>query len=197
MAKYANRRLYGGAITVDLPQDYIDASDLRQVPDHQEVFLSPKTLTSVIFEINQYLNTANDANAVHFHFTDVIAQPDHVNGKLSSPTRVNMANTTLRDFPAYVLEGTIVSPEVDKKAASTLPLDWQQDPQTEDFYTEAYQLVVRMAKYETDLCVRVNVPLREMVSQEDAIKEEDHAKAMMEKIVATMDVKDFGLLGAE
>ncbi len=42
-------------MTAPLPSDYLDASTLRQIPDHQEVFLSPRTLTSLIFEINQYV----------------------------------------------------------------------------------------------------------------------------------------------
>ncbi|OAP58932.1 hypothetical protein AYL99_06229 [Fonsecaea erecta] len=52
---YGVRQLYGGAITVELPVDLIDSSDIRQIPDHQEVFLSPTTLTSIIFEINDYV----------------------------------------------------------------------------------------------------------------------------------------------
>jgi Ran-interacting Mog1 protein len=197
MAVFTTRELYGGAITAQLPEDYIDASDLRQVPDHQEVFLSPKTLTSVIFEINQYVKTTNDANAVHFHFNDVIPNEDRLAGDLAAPTQVEMTNPSVKDFLAYFIQGTIVSPEADKKAPSTLPIDWQQNPETKDVLTKAYQLVVRMAKYETDLCIRINVPLKEMLAQEDASKEEDYVKGMTEKIVATFDVKDFGLFGAE
>ncbi|GMM49125.1 Ran GTPase-binding protein [Starmerella bacillaris] len=32
-------KLFGGAITADIPQTLLDASDLREVPDHQEVFV--------------------------------------------------------------------------------------------------------------------------------------------------------------
>ena len=35
--------LFGGAITVSLDGDYLDASDMRQVPDNQEVLLSRTT----------------------------------------------------------------------------------------------------------------------------------------------------------
>lgn len=45
--------LFGGAITVDLPPGLIDASDLRQVPDTQEVFLSPHSDVSYIFDITE------------------------------------------------------------------------------------------------------------------------------------------------
>ena len=196
MANFSPRELYGGLIRAALPENYIDASDLRQIPDHQGVFLSPKTLTSLIFEINEYVSTTTDAAAVDFHFKDVIAEPDHVYGNLSGPTQVTMAAASLNQYPAYICEGSITSPEVDKNASSALPLEWQQDPQTNDYYTKVYQLVVRLVKYETDLCVRINVPLREMQSQEEATAEEDFAKVMMEKIVATFDVVNFGLFHA-
>ena len=45
--------LFGGAITVSLDGDYLDASDMRQVPDNQEVLLSRTTNVSVIVEVLQ------------------------------------------------------------------------------------------------------------------------------------------------
>ncbi|KIX06897.1 uncharacterized protein Z518_04873 [Rhinocladiella mackenziei CBS 650.93] len=65
-ATYGVRELYGGAMTVELPVEFIDSrhlantlnSNIRQIPDHQEVFLSPTTLTSVIFEINAYVESS-------------------------------------------------------------------------------------------------------------------------------------------
>jgi hypothetical protein len=65
----SKRELFGGAITANLPNGYLDArfvvqyaslkwtalmySDMRQIPDNQEVFLSSNSETSVIFEILQ------------------------------------------------------------------------------------------------------------------------------------------------
>ncbi|KIW69661.1 hypothetical protein PV04_05525 [Phialophora macrospora] len=58
---YGVRQLYGGAMAVELPVELIDSSDIRQIPDHQEVFLSPTTLTSIIFEINSYISAPASA----------------------------------------------------------------------------------------------------------------------------------------
>ncbi|KAF7512683.1 hypothetical protein GJ744_000250 [Endocarpon pusillum] len=55
MASFSAQDLYGGAMRAHLPRDYIDASKLRQIPDHQEVFVSATTLSSVVVEINQYV----------------------------------------------------------------------------------------------------------------------------------------------
>jgi hypothetical protein len=197
MSDLVSKELYGGAMKVELPKDFIDASDLRQVPDHQEVFLSPKTLTSLIFEINEYVHKENDAQASVFHFRDVISEDDDLAEELPSPIQIAMSKDSLKAFPAYVLQGGIISPEINKKASSALPVEWQQTPQMNKWLTKVYQLVVRMHEYKTDLCVRLNVPTKEMSSQEEVEKEENFAKAMVQKIVETLDVTDFGLFGTE
>ena len=73
-ATLGQRELFGGAITLSVPQTYADAryvprlpsssggsisgirprlthSDLRQIPDNQEVFLSSSSDTSLVVEI--------------------------------------------------------------------------------------------------------------------------------------------------
>ncbi|RMZ89783.1 hypothetical protein DV736_g2992, partial [Chaetothyriales sp. CBS 134916] len=194
MADFSTRELYGGAITSELPSAYFDATSVRQVPDHQEVYLSPEQLTSLIFEINQYVSFGNDVGAVQLHFSDVIEQPDHLDGQSSAPKLINLVRDSVKDFPAYIIQGTIVSPEIDK-VASALPVEWQQNPKTKDYFTKALLIVIRLAKYGTDFCIRINVPLREL-TPEQAIAEEQYASEIIEKIVGTLDIKDFGLFGA-
>ena len=71
------KELFGGAITVTLPSHLIDASyvlfsfaspacvtlfssrDLRQVPDTQEVFLSPTSGISIIVEVLQSVSATD------------------------------------------------------------------------------------------------------------------------------------------
>ncbi|KAL6239128.1 hypothetical protein BDW75DRAFT_227476 [Aspergillus navahoensis] len=53
MANFFPQDLYGGAIKAIIPERWLDASSLRQIPDHQELFLSPTTLSNLIFEINE------------------------------------------------------------------------------------------------------------------------------------------------
>ncbi|PTU18168.1 hypothetical protein P175DRAFT_0511616 [Aspergillus ochraceoroseus IBT 24754] len=53
MTTFTTQDLYGGAIKGIIPEGWLDASDLRQIPDHQEIFLSPTTLSHVIIEVNE------------------------------------------------------------------------------------------------------------------------------------------------
>ncbi|PYH70735.1 Ran GTPase-binding protein MOG1 [Aspergillus vadensis CBS 113365] len=52
---YTPQPLYGGAIKGLIPKGWLDASNLRQIPDHQELYLSPTTLSTLIYEINEYV----------------------------------------------------------------------------------------------------------------------------------------------
>ncbi|KAJ3271123.1 hypothetical protein HDV01_007060 [Terramyces sp. JEL0728] len=49
--QWQERLLFGGAIRSLIPPTYIDASETRQIPDNQEVFLDPQSNTSMIIEI--------------------------------------------------------------------------------------------------------------------------------------------------
>ncbi|PYH46825.1 Ran GTPase-binding protein MOG1 [Aspergillus saccharolyticus JOP 1030-1] len=55
MPTFTEQPLYGGAIQGIVPQGWIDASTLREIPDHQELYLSPTTLSSLIIEVNQFV----------------------------------------------------------------------------------------------------------------------------------------------
>ncbi|PBP18743.1 ran-interacting Mog1 protein [Diplocarpon rosae] len=60
MTTYTSTPLFGGALIVDLPSNFADVSanrgsTIRQVPDHQEVYLDKDGFTSIIFDITERL----------------------------------------------------------------------------------------------------------------------------------------------
>lgn len=217
------RELYGGAIVVALPPDSIDASDLRQIPDHQEVFLRPKTLTSIIFEINEYqaletvvlagssaghtaatnLPIASshvppvDEAAATYHLKDVIAEPDYLSPDGVETVTLKLPQTSVTNFPTYLSAATIITPEIDHSAKSTLPVGWQSNLDQKEYQTKTQQLLVRMKEYGTDFCMRINVPLKEFpqAQSEAALTELAVADRMMKNIVESLDINDFGLFG--
>ncbi|KAJ9604045.1 hypothetical protein H2200_011568 [Cladophialophora chaetospira] len=98
-ARYAVRELYGGAMKVELPVELIDSSDIRQVPDHQEVFLSPTTLTSIIFEINTYvLPRGGNSDAPQTHSTDPTTTSVSQDGITTTTTTTTSVTTTSSTF---------------------------------------------------------------------------------------------------
>ncbi|KAJ5976170.1 hypothetical protein N7481_009877 [Penicillium waksmanii] len=62
MAPTTEQDFFGGAIRGVVPQRWMDASNLREIPDHQELFLSPETLSNLIIEINQRVSQEDALN---------------------------------------------------------------------------------------------------------------------------------------
>src|ERR1700759_1879803 len=65
--------LFGGAITAQIPSEFGDVSNFRQVPDHQEVFVQADGLTSIIFEILERVEKdLSDEDALKYHLKDIV-----------------------------------------------------------------------------------------------------------------------------
>lgn len=63
------RELFGGAVTINIPENFVDVSDIRQVPDNQEVFIDPGSDLSLVIEILQRVEKEDDKEAIEFHFS--------------------------------------------------------------------------------------------------------------------------------
>ncbi|KAL7424537.1 hypothetical protein Q5752_000221 [Cryptotrichosporon argae] len=102
----APRPLYGGAITLPVPVDYMDVSDLRQVPDNQEVFVSPLSDTSLIVEVLGLVEDGQAGSdlweAAKFHFTSLA----HDNASLSTTLLTPAPGVPLLSRPAPSPSGT-------------------------------------------------------------------------------------------
>ncbi|RDW67998.1 hypothetical protein BP6252_09394 [Coleophoma cylindrospora] len=77
MATFVATPLFGGAMIVDLPETFTDVSRIRQIPDHQEVFLDKDGYTSIMFDITERVGTAGsgaaiDGAAMTTHLEDIV-----------------------------------------------------------------------------------------------------------------------------
>lgn len=208
-------------MTAILPTDFIDSSNLRQIPDHQEVYLSPKTLTSIIFEVNEYVSplkasqtrvdsaimvpasgvdgtegaiSVNDRAAAFHHLHDLVDPKDSLNS-VSAPKGVNMRSSSLHGLPAFVLRGRLSARGREQRASSVLPEEYEVDPSVSRTDTTIRLLVVRLEAQATDICVIVNVPWRELEPHDGVDGEEAFADSVLENVIASLDIKDFSLFG--
>mmetsp|Transcript_46512 Transcript_46512/g.108419 ORF Transcript_46512/g.108419 Transcript_46512/m.108419 type:complete len:186 (-) Transcript_46512:207-764(-) len=69
---YQDVSLYGGAIRAQLPKTFLDGSELRQVPDNQELWLDAASDLSVIIEILEYESKADEADPLPFFLKDLV-----------------------------------------------------------------------------------------------------------------------------
>ena len=230
--------LYGGALTVSLPSSYVDASQLRQIPSHQELFVSSTTLTSVLFEIDDFVqpsstpvvplgsipNPNDDLQACQTHFHDPITTPDR--GITRNFYRVMMEHPGLRTYAAYVVRGEIVLGAVgatttndhaenatDTTVTTTDATDTADGPHPTSATTHTpYHantilttlLLLRLPHVHTDIVVRISIPPAELIEKDlpggdlpgDALRTEERlADQILEKIIETLDVVDWGVFG--
>ncbi|GMF69329.1 unnamed protein product [Aspergillus oryzae] len=226
MTTYTPRDFYGGAIKGLIPQDWVDArsrenSNVREIPSHQEVYLSRTTLTSQITEINQrvtdpetssldtLINTQlqsqplkPDAKAALYHVHDLCDEDDKLE-IVTAPTRV-----ILRKFPAGVVgyRGVVrvVSPKASSRAGARVGSGVGIGGAVAGSSAEGeltstvtlWYLVVRLVEQETDLVVFVNVPREEFERAGDLRglgAEERLAEGLIDGLVQELEVVDWGL----
>ncbi|KAK0210557.1 hypothetical protein DFS33DRAFT_301213 [Desarmillaria ectypa] len=171
------RELFGGAITAITPGNLIDASDIRQVPDTQEVFIYPDSSVSIIVEILRRVDPPDFRDAAKFHF-DSLA---HDNSALQS----NVESVTV--IPNDRGDGT----------PSAIVLSGYQAVRKFNQATPD-QVLILMAVYRIeekgiDLVVTFNVPLQ--FNDGGGVREagRDIARTQFDTFVRSLTIVDFGL----
>ncbi|KAJ7489922.1 hypothetical protein B0H11DRAFT_2010977 [Mycena galericulata] len=171
------RELFGGAITALAPAHLLDASDLRQVPDTQEVLLYPDSSVSIVVEILQRVDVADDELAIKYHF-DSLA---HDNSAQSTAVEAvaMIPNTRNDNTPsAITLSGIQFVPKFNLTTPDQVRI---------------LMALFRVAEKPVDLVVTFNVPIK---SQDDgAVGEEgqNDVQIHFEAFVRSLRIVDFGL----
>ncbi|CAN6239713.1 unnamed protein product [Urochloa humidicola] len=70
------RALFGGAISTAFPARFQDVSNIREVPDHQEVFVDPDRDESLIFELLDLKGEVDDAGSALWFLRDIANEQD-------------------------------------------------------------------------------------------------------------------------
>ncbi|KAK3628789.1 hypothetical protein LTR56_018408 [Elasticomyces elasticus] len=141
---YVATSLYGGAITCLLPSNFADVSDLRQVPDHQEVYLDKDGYTSVVVDILERVEKENDQEALNYHLKDLVQEDE---GEVTTWDISEVKMAKLQDtIPAYTL------------LATTPPGARQRGRAHEPDFVGVLLLLIRLVEQKTDVLVAVNVP---------------------------------------
>ncbi|WVQ83656.1 hypothetical protein IAT38_005799 [Cryptococcus sp. DSM 104549] len=97
------RALFGGAVALDLPENVIDASDLRQIPDNQEVFLFPHSDTAVVLEILAMVEEGSAAGdlweAAKYHFSSIAHDNASLQSAILTPPPTSPLPSSPSSFP--------------------------------------------------------------------------------------------------
>ncbi|GAA5908405.1 hypothetical protein JCM6882_007928 [Rhodosporidiobolus microsporus] len=192
MSSSSARPLFGGAILADVPTAFLDASDLRQIPDTQEVFLSPDSDLSLIVEVLELVKDEGAADsleaAARFHFSSLA----HDNSALSS----TVSSVSLPPTPASSalhsssFQPTLLGPTVLTGRQSVSKFNRPAEEADEVFIQLA---LWRVPEKDADVTLCVNWPVVKGDGGDAGVGGEDEAKRVFGEAVKSFEVKDFGL----
>ncbi|TNN41696.1 Ran guanine nucleotide release factor [Liparis tanakae] len=145
-----SRPLFGGALSAVFPRGANDASELREIPDNQEVFAHERTDQSLIVELVEHQAQVADRDAARYHFEDIAgsnkaSQPGS-GFEVTGEARVCESELLLADCgSAWTLTGTQRVSKFNEEARNTVTL---------------HLAVLRLPRFSTDVLITFNDPQR-------------------------------------
>jgi hypothetical protein len=183
---YTERSLFGGAISCEIPTSWRDVSDVRQVPDHQEVWQDLDGAVLIV-EILQR-QEVDDQNAARFFFNDLaesnaITREDDLSFRPATfllPVQIQGANPCAGIGSQKIAMG------------NGYDIRGQRRENQEIRWTCVELCALRLTRVETDLLVTVTKPLSNpnepptsSVSWSDPFQ----------RAISSMQIRDWGLFG--
>ena len=175
--------LFGGAISATFPQGrWLDASDVRPVPDHQEVWTERDGdgERSLIVEILERAECSDDMCAA-YHFQDLA----ETNGAQSATV-----------VSSSVASTSMLQPSLQSASFCSVLHGEQVLPSAEIAVNLG---VVRLVPQSTDLLVSICRPCRKLNDGSTAVatrlQEKQQDAELLSAVLSSLDIKDFGLFG--
>ncbi|XP_034531867.1 ran guanine nucleotide release factor [Notolabrus celidotus] len=180
--------LFGGALSAVLPHSTVDTSELREIPDNQEVFAHAHTDQSLIVEVVEYQAQVADQDAARYHFEDIAGS-----NKASEPggfqvtdvVPLSQSELALSDCSsAWMLTGTQCVSKFNEEAKNTVTL---------------HLSVFRLPQFSTDLLISFNDPQSISPASSSAASSGTHREPWtlqdFQRLVQTLTLHDPGLFG--
>eukprot|EP01031_Cornospumella_fuschlensis_P027035 gene27035-32668_t len=197
--------LYGGAMQTILSPEFRDVSGVREVPDHQEVFIDTKTDASIIVELLDMESDKSDDQALLYHFQE-LAKANEASETITLNTfdLSEQADlfTHLASYPRLLLAGKQV---VQKHRSIHASHD----------VVYIFLVLVRLRNVQTDLLISLNMPWKGEEAQELSGQRAAEASMVSEllagsgreveghrvigvfrQVLQALQVLDWGLFGA-
>lgn len=197
--------LYGGAITISkLPNSFIDISQIRQVPDTQEVFINQLSSHnhshdvsgsfdhSFIIDLLERVDPIDYQEAIHLHLQDIV--PPHVHNQLIEQIKQQQQEDNEDDDDGIIRYFSFVQFKPQYK---------KSDPNESPKQIITLICLIRLEKVDTDVLLQYIIPLKsenenvnvnfEGSTKVDKIVKESYD--LFKKIALSFTVKDWNLFG--
>ncbi|KAJ8342975.1 hypothetical protein SKAU_G00329030 [Synaphobranchus kaupii] len=143
------RPLFGGALTAVIPHSASDISELREIPDNQEVFVHKQTDQSLMVDLLEYQAHVQDIEAARYHFEDLAGSNEASSLESSEVVHVEpltKSQLSLHECScAFFLTGTQRVSKFNEEAKNTVNI---------------HLGLFRLPQFSTDILVTFNDPIR-------------------------------------
>lgn len=157
------RPLFGGALSAVLPCNAKDISELREIPDNQEVFTHPHTDQSIIVELVEYQGQVEDQDAAKYHFEDIASSNKALESgafEVKNLVPLSKSEVSLSDCStAWMLTGMQCVAKFNEEARNMVTL---------------HLGLFRLPQFSTDILVTFNDPQRINPDSSSATSVETH-----------------------
>ncbi|XP_010901293.2 ran guanine nucleotide release factor [Esox lucius] len=152
------RPLFGGALSATIPYSAKDISELREIPDNQEVFAHCHTDQSIIVELLEFQNHVQNEDAARYHFEDVAGSNKALapgTSEVRTVVALPKSQLSLEECSsAWLLTGTQLVAKFNEEAKNTVT-----------FYLGLF----RLPQFSTDILVTFNDPLSISLDSSSAV----------------------------
>ncbi|CAJ1060090.1 ran guanine nucleotide release factor [Xyrichtys novacula] len=182
------RALFGGALSAVFPQSSVDTSELREIPDNQEVFAHAHTDQSLIIELVEFQAQVADQDAARYHFEDIAGSNKATEPgafQVTTVVPVSQSELSLSDCSsAWILTGIQSVSKFNEDAKNTVTL---------------HLALLRLPQFSTDILISFNDPQSISPDSSSAASEETHREPWtlqdFQRLVQTLTLHDPGLFG--
>jgi Ran-interacting Mog1 protein len=202
--EYSLRQLWGGAAQSEIPSSFLDMSDLRQVPDHQECWMDAGTGSNdaasrlLVFELLEHRDSVQDSDAARFYFADLADANGSGGGDDHQSSFVGVPSAALSPTPT----GTAAN---DRNVFLGVGAQWVRMGRDHDLRGRPREgqevrevrveiAVIRLPVQHTDLLITLTTPTGGQPGG-DSVPSTSLSE-LFQRAVGTFDIVDWSLLGS-
>lgn len=184
-SSWTERQLFGGAITCNLPSHWRDVSDVRDVPDHQEVFQDISSTRDPCFIIEILArHDGIDGDPAQFFFRDLSEANASVESKFSV-----LDENLIHDPPPMCIISSGVGIQKIHRGRDT---DYEGNPRELTFeYINIELCVLRLKHLQTDLLMTLSCTMSNYSEVQTSFSDN------FRRMLSTITIRDFGLFGED
>jgi len=142
--------LFGGAMSILLPESFEDISNVREVPDHQEVFVDRLSEISCIVEVLDQDDAIPDGVAVATYYFNDLASCNEASNVVVLANEVLPGNQYTPKLPESCPRCGIIGKQTCPK--------FNRTNESEVDVVNIIMVIARLKQVSTDLLITINIP---------------------------------------